>query len=505
MPDPNDLDDQGVVSLVILGANGDLARRKLIPALFSLHCKGRLPEQINIIGFSRTEFTDEEFRDSMWESAVELAEVDRPREMYEGFAQRLSYVTGDLGDGDGIARLTRRLNELEGPESSGRAINRLFYLSIAPALYAQAVRALGAAGLAAEDSGWRRLIVEKPFGSDLASARELDSIVRGVFDETQIFRIDHYLGKETVQNLMVLRFANSIFEPIWNQNYVKNIQITVAEEVDVGSRAGYYDRSGVIRDMLQNHLLQLLTIVAMEPPATVDAESLRNRKVDVLRSIRRISPDDVATEAVAGQYDGYLGEDGVSEGSHTATYAAVRLFVDNWRWKGVPFYLRTGKAMERKVSEVVIEFQTPPHFIFADGVTNPDPPANILAICIQPDEGAHLQFQVKVPDRGMEMRSATMEFHYDSEFAGQAIPEAYERLLQDAIKGDASLFIRGDQIEESWRIVDPINEAWEADNGSGPLRYAPGTMGPEAADALLAEAGDVWLAGCAPHEDEPAP
>ena len=500
MADAGDREDRGVVSLIILGANGDLARRKLIPALFSLHCKGRLPEHINIIGFSRTPFTDDEFRDSMWDSAVELAEVDRPREMYEEFAKRLCYVTGDLGDSEGISRLADRLDQLE---STDRPINRLFYLSIAPALYAQAVKALGAAGLASEDSGWRRLVVEKPFGSDLNSALELDLIVRGVFDETQVFRIDHYLGKETVQNLMVLRFANSIFEPIWNQNYVKNIQITVAEEVDVGTRAGYYDRSGVIRDMLQNHLLQLLTIVAMEPPATVDAESLRNRKVDVLRSIRRLSPDDVLTETVAGQYDGYLDQDGVAGGSHTATYAAVRLFVDNWRWKGVPFYLRTGKALERKVSEVVIEFQAPPHFIFADGVTNPEPPPNVLAICIQPDEGAHLRFQVKVPDRGMEMRSATMEFHYESEFSGQAIPEAYERLLQDAIKGDASLFIRVDQIEESWRIVDPINQAWESNDGSGPLRYAPGSMGPAAADALLAQAGDHWLVGCGPHEDEP--
>ena len=307
--DPSGSDDQGVVSLVILGANGDLARRKLIPALFSLHCKGRLPEQINVIGFSRTPFTDHEFRDSMWKSAVELAEVDRAREMYEEFAKRLFYVTGDLGDSEGISLLNRRLDELEGPEAPGgadRPINRLFCLSIAPVLYAEAVRALGAAGLANEDSGWRRLIVEKPFGSDLKSALELDSIVSGVFDESQVFRIDHYLGKETVQNLMVLRFANSIFVPIWNQNYVKNIQITVAEEVDVGTWAGYYDRSGVVRDMLQNHLLQLLTIVAMEPPATVDAESLRNRKVDVLRSIRRLSPEDVLTEAVAGQYDGYL-------------------------------------------------------------------------------------------------------------------------------------------------------------------------------------------------------
>ncbi len=494
------VEDSGVVSLVILGANGDLARRKLIPALFSLHCKSRLPEKMNIIGFSRTPFTDEEFRDSMWDSAVELAEVDRPREMYQEFARRLFYVTGDLAESESTERLGRRLEELEG--ASGDSVNRLFYLSIAPRLYPQAVTSLGDSGLADEDSGWRRLVIEKPFGSDLSSALELDSIISGVFDEPQVFRIDHYLGKETVQNLMVLRFANSIFEPIWNQNYVKNVQITVSEEVDVGSRAGYYDRSGVIRDMVQNHLLQLLTIVAMEPPATVDAESLRSRKVDVLRSIRRLTPDDICTEAVAGQYDGYLEQDGVAKQSRTATYAAMRLFVDNWRWKGVPFYLRTGKAMSHKVSEVIIEFQTPPHFVFADGAANPEPPPNVLAICIQPDEGAHLRFQVKVPDRGMEMRSANMEFHYDSEFAGQVIPEAYERLLQDAIAGDASLFIRGDQIEESWKIVDPINQAWESGNGSGPISYAPGSMGPPASDALLAEAGDEWLIGCGPHEEE---
>ena len=319
-----------------------------------------------------------------------------------------------------------------------------------------------------------------------------------VFGESQVFRIDHYLGKETVQNLLVFRFANAIFEPVWNRNYVDNIQITVAESVDVGERAGYYDRSGVVRDMIQNHLLQLLTMVAMEPPSALDADTLRNKKVDVLKAIRHWSSGEAAMQAVGGQYEGYLEEKGVEPGSRTPTYAALRLYVDNWRWQGVPFYLRSGKAMGEKVSEVVVQFRCPPHMLFS-----PDPNTclepNVLSLCLQPDEGAHLRFEAKVPDQGMAMRSVDMEFHYEKAFAQEQIPEAYERLLQDALEGDPTLFIRSDHIEEAWRIVDPLLRAWEEQEASPVQTYKPGSWGPAAADALLAQDGRGWQRSCGAH------
>ena len=317
-------------------------------------------------------------------------------------------------------------------------------------------------------------MIEKLFGSDYDSALELNRVVNGVFDEQQVFRIDHYLGKETVQNLLVFRFANAIFEPLWNRNYVDSVRITVAETVGVEDRAGYYDRSGVVRDMVQNHLFQLLTMVAMEPPSAMDADSLRSKKVDVLKAIRRWTPDDVPEHVVRGQYRGYLDEKGVSSDSTTATYAALHMYVDNWRWRGVPFYLRTGKAMAGKVAELVIQFQSPSHLMLplsADGELAP----NILSMCLQPDEGAHLKFQVKVPDKEMEMRPVDMEFHYDTAFEAQPIPEAYERLLQDALDGDASLFIRSDHIEEAWAILDPLLQSWEDPDAGPPDVYESGS------------------------------
>ena len=477
-------------TIVIMGASGDLTSRKLLPALFNLSQKARLPREINIVGMSRSPYSDEEFRERMWRGVLASGDMEQHRDDWGRFAGKVRYCSGDLAAPADMARLKTMLEEIE---SGAESVNRLFFLSIAPNLYEKAIAGLGASGLAEEDSGWRRVVIEKPFGWDLASAQALNRDVHDVFDESQVYRIDHYLGKETVQNLLVFRFANAIFEPVWNRNFVDSVQITVAEEILLGDRAGYYDQSGVVRDMVQNHLLQILTIVAMEPPIAVDADSLRNKKVEVLQAIRKWTGEDALRNAVRGQYRGYLDEAGVPAGSTTATYAALRLFVDNWRWQGVPFYLRSGKAMTEKVSEIVIRFQRPPHQLFSGDLGRRLNP-NTLSLLLEPDEGMHLGFEVKVPDQGMEMTPMSMQFHYDSAFAGQTIPEAYQRLLQDAIEGDASLFIRSDQIEEAWRIVDPLVRAWEDPATGSPAHiYEPGSQGPAAADDLLAQDGRTWL------------
>ena len=484
-----------VNTIVIMGATGDLARRKLLPALFQLACKRRLPENLRIVGFARSQYSDDAFRERMWNGIREFTNLSAQDDDWKVFAQSIHYVSGDLAVPEDCERLGERLAALE---SGHMPANRLFYLSIAPHLYGPAVEQIGAAGLAAESTGWRRVVIEKPFGGDLKSAQALNRTVQSVFEEAQVFRIDHYLGKETVQNLLVFRFANAIFEPVWNRNYVDNIQITVAEQVDVEDRAGYYDRSGVVRDMVQNHLLQLLTMVAMEPPSATSAESLRTQKVEVLRAIRRWTPDQAVRHAVAGQYSGYLEGSDVASGSTTPTYAAVRLYIDNWRWHRVPFYLRTGKAMTEKVSEIIVQFKVPPHVMFSLG-TGAELSSNVLALCLQPDEGIHLRFEAKVPDEEAMLRPVDMEFHYDATFAEQAIPEAYERLLQDALEGNPRLFIRGDHSEEAWRIVDPLLEGWDASEDSLLHRYERGSWGPTAADVFLRDDGREWLRGCGAH------
>ena len=479
-------------TIVIFGASGDLTRKKLAPALADLYAKGRLGPEIHIVGVSRTDMTADEFRAAFYEGFGQDPDFPPAPELWDDFAGRIHSCYGDVTAPDGFRDLERTLGNIESPDVPA---NRLYYLALAPFLFAPAIEALGRAGYQREDGCWRRIVVEKPFGVNLETAQELNRAVHSVFAEHQVYRIDHYLGKETVQNLLVFRFANAIFEPLWSRNYIDNIQITVAESVSIAERAPYYDRAGVLRDMFQSHLLQLLAVVAMEPPSTFEADTLRNEKVKVLKAVRRISANDAPTHAVQGQYEGYLDETGVPPESRTATYAAMRLDIDNWRWQGVPFYLRSGKALDSKKTEVLIQFRRPPHLIFPQG-TSGDITSNTLSICVQPNEGVHLEFQAKTPDSALDLRPVNLEFHYDQSFGGQEIPDAYERLLLDALNGDASLFIRSDEIEQSWSIIDPLIEGLSDPSVRPPEIYDPGTEGPFGADDFMARDGRSWLGKC---------
>jgi glucose-6-phosphate 1-dehydrogenase len=478
-----------ITTIVIFGASGDLTQRKLIPALYNLYLKKRLPEKFNVIGVSRTPFTHDEFREKLLAGVQEFSKSSYKAAMWKKFAANVYYKSSNATHPDDYKGLDATFREIENGDA-----NRLYYLSTAPSLYVPTVENLGTAGMTAEDGGWRRIIIEKPFGIDLKSAQELNKLVHSVFDESQVYRIDHYLGKETAQNILFLRFANTIFEPIWNRNYVDNIQITVAESVDVGHRGGYYDTAGVLRDMFQNHILQLMALVAIEPPASFNATALRNEKVKLLSAVRKVDLKDT----VRAQYTDYRKAKDVDPNSQTPTYAALKLYIDNWRWEGVPFFMRSGKALAAKTSQIRVRFRRPPLNMF-NGMRDTDSnvPPNVLSICIQPDEGVHLNFEAKVPDSNRETRSVNMDFTYREAFEEYEIPEAYERLLLDALLGDASLFTRSDEIESLWGIIDPILKGWETKEAPPLTTYKPGSWGPKEADEMLAHDNHKWKLGCA--------
>ena len=484
-------------AVVIFGATGDLASRKLLPAIYNLAHEGALPERVELIGVARSDQTDHEFRRDAAEVIRRFSRRAADEDVLTGLLSNARFVTGSF---DEEALYDRLRNVLDGfDEESGEPLNRIFYLSTAPEFFSVITGRLGEAGLNASENAEVRAVIEKPVGYDLASARALNDAVHTYFDERQVFRIDHYLGKETVQNLMALRFANALFEPVWNRNFIDNVQITAAEDIGIGSRAGYYDHAGALRDLVQNHMLQLLALLAMEPPTSFEANRVRDEKVKVLEAILPPAVDEVGSMAVRGQYGrgvvggveslAYLEEPGVDPHSRTETFAALRLQVSNWRWAGVPFYLRTGKRMARKLTEIAVTLRPVPHVAF-QSTGSVGVQANQIILTVQPDEGVSVSLGAKIPGTRMRIRPVHMEFHYGTSFLSES-PEAYERLILDAMRGDATLFTRNDEVEALWGIIDPILTNWQADTTSPIPEYAAGSAGPLVADTLLDD-GRVW-------------
>ncbi|HEX6885590.1 MAG TPA: glucose-6-phosphate dehydrogenase [Planctomycetota bacterium] len=494
----------GPCAMVIFGASGDLTKRKLVPALYNLCRQELLPENFAVIGFARSEQTSEAFRRSMREDIKRFCDCTPDPGLWDWIENRIHYVRGDATQPESFQALRAQLSEVE--RDHGTKGNVLFYLATAPEHFGTIVSQLQAAGLTQEREGWRRVIVEKPFGRDLSSARALNEELRSVLSERQIYRIDHYLGKETVQNLLVFRFANGIFEPIWNRRYVDHVQITVAETVGVEGRAGYFDTAGTLRDMVPNHIFQLISLVAMEPPISFEANAVRDEQAKVLRAIQPMSEEEVLKLTVRGQYGAgraggkdlpdYRAEKGVAQGSSTETFAAMKLGIDSWRWKDVPFYLRVGKGLHARRTEIVVQFRRPPFSLFRDTSVEELTP-NRLVVRIQPDEGIQLLFGAKIPGATMRLGTVDMDFRYQDHF-GIEPATGYERLLYDAVLGDPTLFQRADMVEAGWSVVTPVLDVWSALPPRNFPNYAAGSLGPKEADALLERDGRRW------YEPEPA-
>jgi len=485
-------------TVILFGASGDLAKRKVIPAMYDLAVHDSLGERYAIIGFARTAMSDDSFRATVGEAAKGISEVGPiDPAKWDAFASNLHYHAGDYSDSQAYANLAKRLTELESEKNLGG--NRLFYLSTPPEVYPDIIEQLGKAGLSkpANENSWVRVIVEKPFGRDLTTAKELNKKVQCVFEERQVYRIDHYLGKDTVQNLLVLRFGNGIFEPLWNRNYVDHVQITASETLGVERRGGFYETAGALRDMIQSHVLQLTSLCSVEPPASFDATAVRNEKLKVLQSICPYDLEGVAQAVIRGQYapgqfdgkklPGYRQEPGVSPTSRTETFVAMRVLIDNWRWAGVPFYLRTGKRLSKRTTEIMIQFKRAPHVVFRGKEVEP----NRLVLNIQPDEGISVSFGAKRPGTEMSIGNVTMNFSYREGF-GEATRSAYATLVNDCVRGDATLFDRADSVEAAWSLVDPILDVWSAAKSAKVPEYAAGSWGPKESDNLLERDGRSW-------------
>jgi len=470
--------------LVIFGANGDLTKRKLLPALYRLVYDRRLPDSFAIVGNSRTAMSDEAFRDRMRDAVKEFSEdTEFNPDLWERFSRNIYYVAGDMNDPALYTALAEKA-------AATAQRNMMFYLSTQPSYYKTVVDGLAKAGLNKGEKGWRRIIVEKPFGHDLESARSLNADLQTVFPEDETYRIDHYLGKETVQNIFGFRFGNGIFEPLWNRRYINQVQITAAESIGVEGRGAYYQEAGALRDMIQNHLLQVMATIAMEPSAVFESDAVRDERAKLLRSIRIMKPEDVPRFAVAGQYRGFREEEGVNPQAQTDTYAAATFYVDNWRWAGVPFFIRSGKKLPKRVTDIAIQFKPAPLALFGDSSGEPNTRPNLLILRIQPEEGISLRFLSKEPGNGMRLRPVSMDFNYGASF-GERSPSAYETLLMDAMLGDATLYTRQDMVEASWQVIQPILDDWSNRKFNFP-NYDPGTWGPSEADAMLGRLGLKW-------------